>query len=206
MFKGLKGEERSNSLRFVNLVELAKALAISTYNLSLVFPCCIGSQGDPRLPNEPCPIAFRTSITQQKTQHSSMKLQLSKVNFQRSIKMESCLAMKLCKAGCDYMSLREKRIGKAVPTRATRAAPPIKYGVLSADTSPTTATTVNARFLFFSVLFHDLDPAKGLPTNVGCFSVSAESIVRGEEDIEAIYTKSVCFNFWGRKGLSWEYK
>jgi hypothetical protein len=99
------------------------------------------------------------------------------------------------------MSLREKRIGKAVPTRATRAAPPIRYGVLSADTSPTTATTVNARFLFFSALFQNiaLDPAKGLPTNFGCFSASAESRVRGAEDIEAISKESVCFNFLGWK-------
>lgn len=32
---------------FINLVELAKAIATSTYNLNLVFSCCICPEGRP---------------------------------------------------------------------------------------------------------------------------------------------------------------
>lgn len=44
------------------------------------------------------------------------------------------------------MSLREKRIGNAVPTSATAIAPATRYVVLSDDSSPTadTATTLEA--------------------------------------------------------------
>lgn len=41
-----------------------------------------------------------------------------------------------------YVSLREKRIGNAVPKRATAAAPAIRYVVPSDDTSPTAETAV----------------------------------------------------------------
>lgn len=47
-----------------------------------------------------------------------------------------------------YVSVRLKRIGKAVPTRATAAAPAIKYTVPSEETSPTAATTTEDDLLF----------------------------------------------------------
>lgn len=52
--------------------------------------------------------------------------------------------------------MREKRIGKAVPTSATAIAPAIRYVVPSDDTSPTAETTVKGLFLvFLSLVFQD---------------------------------------------------
>lgn len=52
-----------------------------------------------------------------------------------------------------HVSLREKKIGKAVPIRATATAPAIRYVVPSAETSPTAATTVSCFLpLTFSIV------------------------------------------------------
>ena len=59
-----------------------------------------------------------------------------------------------------YRSLREKSIGKAVPTRATATAPAIKYVVPSAETSPMAATIVEV--LFWLRLLCRRDNADGL--------------------------------------------
>lgn len=58
------------------------------------------------------------------------------------------------------MSVRLKRIGKAVPTRATAAAPAIKYMVPSEETSPTAATITDDDLLFLGrvTLLGDDDP------------------------------------------------
>ena len=58
------------------------------------------------------------------------------------------------------MSVRLKRIGKAVPTRATAAAPAIKYMVPSEETSPTAATITDDDLLFLGrvTLLRDDDP------------------------------------------------
>ena len=57
------------------------------------------------------------------------------------------------------MSLREKRMGKAVPRGATATAPAIKYVLPSADTSPTAETA--------TTLEDDLRPGEGSRTNAG---------------------------------------
>lgn len=48
-----------------------------------------------------------------------------------------------------YMSFLEKKIGNAVPTKATAIAPAMRYVVPSAETSPTadTATSRDCGFL-----------------------------------------------------------
>lgn len=64
------------------------------------------------------------------------------------------------KGACGYVSVRLKRIGKAVPTRATAAAPAIKYTVPSEETSPTAATTTDNDLLLLGrvTLLGDDDP------------------------------------------------
>lgn len=47
-----------------------------------------------------------------------------------------------------YVSLREKKMGKAVPMRATAMAPATRYAVPSDETSPIAATTIEEDLLF----------------------------------------------------------
>lgn len=77
-----------------------------------------------------------------------------------------------------YVSVRLKRIGKAVPTRATAAAPAIKYTVPSEETSPTAATTTEDDLLFLGRVTLLGDEEEGLDcfrkfvdaTNVVCIA------------------------------------
>jgi hypothetical protein len=61
------------------------------------------------------------------------------------------------------VSLREKRIGKAVPTSATATAPAMRYVLPSAATSPTAASQPGALLLDDLVLLIDgIELAAGL--------------------------------------------
>lgn len=79
------------------------------------------------------------------------------------------------------MSVRLKRIGKAVPTRATAAAPAIKYMVPSEETSPTAATITDDDLLFLGrvTLLGDDDPHEDEEEGLDCFRkfVDATNVV-----------------------------
>lgn len=101
------------------------------------------------------------------------------------------------------MSLREKRMGKAVPRSATATAPAIKYVLLSADTSPTAET--------LTTLEDDPRPGEGSRTSAGGWdAVRAVACGRGEaidgvereaaEAISRVRMKKVVRD-WSRMGI-----